>query len=49
MYISNKRGHRMEPWGAPKGISAQEEQWPLKIILCIRLLKKSLKMLIIAP
>ena len=30
MHIRNKRGHTIEHWGAPAGISAQEKKCPLR-------------------
>ena len=43
MYIRNKNGHNIEPWGRSASILAQDELWPLRIILRFLVLKKSVK------
>ena len=45
MYIRNKSGPNIEPWGTPALILAQGELWPLRITLCFLFLKKSVKRL----
>lgn len=37
MYIANKRGPIIEPWGIPERISSLEEHWPFKATLCFHL------------
>ena len=34
MYIKNNKDSKMGPCGAPGRISAKEEHWPFKMILC---------------
>ena len=40
MYIRNKSGPNIDPWGTPALIVAQDELWPLRISLCFLFLKK---------
>ena len=46
MYIKNKTGFNIEPWGTPALILAQGERWLLKITLCYRFLRSLSKGLI---
>ena len=45
MYIRNKSGPNIEPWGTPALILAQDELWSLRITLCFLFLKESVKRL----
>ena len=40
LYIKNRSGPTMEPWGTPALRSAQEEVCPLRSTLCLLFLKK---------
>ena len=40
IYIKNKGGPSMEPWGTPAVTSAQKEDCPLRTTLCYPFLKK---------
>ena len=40
IYIKNRSGPSMEPWGTPAVTSAQEEDCPLSTALCLLFLKK---------
>ena len=42
MYIKNKTGSNIEPWGTPALILAQGERWLLRITL-LSFFKKSVK------
>ena len=46
MYIRNKSGPNIKPWGTPALILAQDELWPLRITLCFLFLRSLLKGLI---
>ena len=46
MYIRNKTGPNIEPWGTPTLILAQGERWLLRITLCCRFLRSLSKGLI---
>ena len=41
IYIKNRSGPSMEPWGTPALTSAQEEVCPLRNTFCFLFLKKS--------
>ena len=45
MYMRNKSGPNIEPWGIPALTLAQVELWPLRITLCFLFFKKSVKRL----
>ena len=49
IYIKNRKGPRIEPWGTPTLTSAQDEHWPFKTSLCFLLRRMSRKMLMISP
>ena len=49
MYIRNRSGRYIEPWGTPVLILAQDELWPLRITLYFVFLKKSVKRFNIFP
>ena len=49
IYIKNNKRLKMDPYGTPVWISAQEKHWPFKTTLCFLSLRKSCKTLIISP
>ena len=45
MYIRNKSGSNVEPWGSPALILTLDELWALRITLCFLFFRKSVKSL----
>ena len=41
IYIRNRSGLKIDPWGTPALTSAHEENWPFKSTLCLLFFRKS--------